>query len=148
MHDDFVFLYVKKNEVLRMLQVATAILFDRNNQLLIYLRDDKLEISFPNHWDLFGGHVEEGETPEQALVRELKEELNIEITDYRFFKKYESTNETKLNTKFVFVVHIQQAVDELTLYEGQELRGIDLEQRSRYKFANMLEEILEDFTMR
>ena len=54
------------------MQIATALLFDRDNKLLIYLRDDKPEISFPNHWDLFGGHVEEVETPEQALVRELK----------------------------------------------------------------------------
>jgi 8-oxo-dGTP diphosphatase len=34
--------------------------------LIIYLRDDKPDIPFPNHWDLIGGHVEEGETPEQA----------------------------------------------------------------------------------
>ena len=74
------------------------ILFECNNNLLIYLRDDKPEISFPNHWDLFGGQVEENETPEQALIRELKEELNIDVVDYHFSKTFESTNETKANT--------------------------------------------------
>lgn len=127
------------------MQVATALLFDCNHKLLIYLRDDKPGISFPNHWDLFGGHVDEGETPEQALVRELKEELNLDITDYQFYKTFESTNETKPNTKFVFIVKINQDANELTLYEGQYLKGIDLHERGEYKFANMLGEILEDY---
>jgi len=128
-----------------MLQVATALLFDRNNKLLIYLRDDKPEISFPNHWDLFGGHVEANETPEEALVRELKEELDIEISDYQFYKSFESRNEAKANVKFVFEVYIEQAAEELTLYEGQELRAIDLTGAGNYRFANMLGEILEDY---
>ena len=33
----------------------------------------------PGRWDLPGGHVEPGETPPQALVRELREELAITI---------------------------------------------------------------------
>ena len=128
-------------------KVATALLFDRNNFLLIYLRDNKPEISFPNHWDLFGGQVEENETPEQALVRELKEELNLHITDFAFYKTFESTNEQKPNTKFVFVVRTEKAVEELTLYEGQYLKAISLNERSNYKFANILSEILDDYAL-
>ena len=68
-----------------MKQIAQVLLFDRDNRLLIYLRDNKPEIPFPNHWDFFGGHVEVGETPEQALVREVKEELGIEFTGVGIF---------------------------------------------------------------
>lgn len=34
-------------------------------------------------WDVFGGHVEPGESAEQALVRELREELGIDATGWR-----------------------------------------------------------------
>ena len=37
---------------------------------------------YPNVWDVFGGHIEPGEEPAQALARELKEELGITPTHW------------------------------------------------------------------
>jgi len=39
---------------------------------------------FINMWEFPGGKIEPGETKEQALVREIKEELNIEINVDKF----------------------------------------------------------------
>lgn len=52
-----------------------AILHTADDLYLMQLRDDRPEVSMANHWGLFGGIVEEGERPERALLRELKEEL-------------------------------------------------------------------------
>lgn len=70
-----------------MVQVVAAIL-ERDGNVLIGRR--KPEQSHPLKWEFPGGKVEPGETPEQALTRELEEELSIrnaagiEITRYEF----------------------------------------------------------------
>lgn len=131
-----------------MIEVATALLFDSRGKLMIYLRDDKPDIPFPNHWDLFGGHVEDGETPEAALVREVKEELGIGIVNYRFFKTYRCMEgDAHPNVKHVYSVQITHAATDLTLYEGQYHKGIDLDQRHKYRFANILGRIIDDFVV-
>lgn len=129
-----------------MIEVSTALLFDSEGKLLIYLRDDKPEIPFPNYWDLFGGHVEPGESPEVALVREVQEELNIQLVDYVFFKTYDCLEgDAHPNIKHVYSAQISQPAKNLTLYEGQYLKGIAIETRHKYQFANILGKIIDDY---
>ena len=52
-----------------------AIIVTPDDHYLVQLRDDKPGIFFPGFWGGFGGGVEAGETAEQAIVRELQEEL-------------------------------------------------------------------------
>lgn len=121
-------------------------LFDRHNRLLVYLRDNKSDIPFPEHWDLFGGHLEDGETPEEALVREVKEELGLDLKRWQFFRSYECLQgDAYPNVKHLYWAKIGKSADELTLYEGQRLRSIEAHERNGMKFANVLGQILEDF---
>ena len=59
-------------------RIVTALLRDGNRVLLCH-RSPGRRWS-PGVWDLPGGHVEPGESPAAALVRELREELGIGIT--------------------------------------------------------------------
>lgn len=129
-----------------MKQIAMVLLFDRHQRLLVYLRDNKPEIPFPNHWDFFGGHVEEEETPEAALVREVKEELGIELKHWNFFRRYVCIEgDAYPNIKYLYWARIDKAAEELTLHEGQRLVSIAPDERRRLKFANILGQVLEDF---
>ena len=50
------------------------------NERLLLVHRSAARASFPGVWDLPGGHVEFGEAPPDALVRELTEELGVLIT--------------------------------------------------------------------
>src|SRR2546421_11840653 len=110
-----------------MRHIATALLFDKNDKLLVYLRDDKPTIPFPNHWDLFGGHVEDGETVEDALSRELREELGIEISNLVKFRDYECLEGDAFpNIKHVYWAKLHVLPKDLKLDVGQRLDSINL----------------------
>lgn len=129
-----------------MRHIATGLLFDKNNKLLIYLRDNKDTIPFPNHWDLFGGYVESGETPEEALAREVQEELGIQLKHIIKFKDYNClTGDVHPNIKHVYYAKINLLPEQLVLNVGQKIDSINLKDVKKYKFANILSEIVHDF---
>jgi 8-oxo-dGTP diphosphatase len=59
------------------LVVVAAALVDRDGRLLVQQRPEGL--SMAGLWEFPGGKIEIGETPEQALIRELAEELGIDV---------------------------------------------------------------------
>ncbi|KQN34287.1 hypothetical protein ASE92_11795 [Pedobacter sp. Leaf41] len=60
-----------------MIEVTCAIIF-KNNQVLIAQRGVNMKL--PLKWEFPGGKVEHGESKVASLVREIKEELNLEIS--------------------------------------------------------------------
>lgn len=51
------------------------------DKLLTILRDDKLNIPYPNTWELPGGGREGDESPFECAAREVYEELRIHLTE-------------------------------------------------------------------
>ena len=62
-------------------ECAAAILL-KDNKILLGKRAARRRM-YPGYWDLVGGHCEPDESPKSALLRELREELNICATDFR-----------------------------------------------------------------
>ena len=60
-------------------RIVAAFLRDGNRVLLCHRSAGRRW--YPDVWDLPGGHVEHGEIPSAALVRELREELGIAIAE-------------------------------------------------------------------
>jgi 8-oxo-dGTP pyrophosphatase MutT (NUDIX family) len=48
----------------------------------LQLRDHLPAIAFPGHWGLFGGAVDQGETPVAAVRREVVEELALDVVQW------------------------------------------------------------------
>ena len=68
-----------KRLTLRPSNAVAALLLHEDGRYIMQLRDAKEEIFFPGHWGCFGGAVEPGEEPEQALLRELQEEIGVDV---------------------------------------------------------------------
>jgi len=98
-------------------------------------------------WSEFGGQIEEGETPEEAIKRELKEELGIESVDLKFFKKYKLQRKKGIYEQFVFTASLNYPLDKLKKQqkEGKDLALFDYEEIKNLKMADYTKEILEDF---
>ncbi len=61
-----------------MKKVALALITDSNGRIFLQHRDGNAPVN-PHMWGFWGGQIEEGESPDDAIVRELKEELDIDI---------------------------------------------------------------------
>ena len=127
-------------------KIASVILENDKGELLLYLRDNKPGIPFPQHWDLIGGHIEEGETPEEALLREVKEELNIDLKQYKFFKEYICLEgDAYPNIKYIYSGKINLPIEKITLLEGDYARYFKREAIQDLKFANILRSIVLEY---
>ena len=69
---------------------GTSIIFlSKSNEVLLFQRDNAKGIPFPNCWDVLGGQVEEGETPVECIVREMREEMSVQLQSPRLFNVYD-----------------------------------------------------------
>jgi 8-oxo-dGTP diphosphatase len=96
--------------------MGTSILFvNAMNEVLLLLRDDIPNIRYPNMWDIPGGNVEPGETPEECIIREIYEEFGQDIIDFKLFEVRDFPD----RIEFTYWQHIDFDINNITLTEGQ-----------------------------
>lgn len=84
-------------------------IFNSEGKLLLQKRSKTKDIQ-PNRWDTsVGGHIDLGETPEKAALREASEELNIKDINPTFITKY--IIETDREREFTYCYY--------TIYDGE-----------------------------
>jgi 8-oxo-dGTP diphosphatase len=95
--------------------VVSALLYNLQGQVLLQHRDNNEYTVFPGHWGLFGGGVEAGESLEEALDREIWEELEYRIQH----KELWLIAREPRATFHTFLVPLDVPLEKLVLHEGQ-----------------------------
>ncbi len=118
--------------------VLTGILKDHDLFLVVQRsHDDDL---FPGTWEFPGGHLEEGETLKQGLMRELKEEIGFEGTFEPIITHY--TDEITEN-KNCFIHEIE--IDFVIPVEKEKVQVKLSDEHIDFKWVKKDSSLLDDF---
>ena len=131
-----------------MRRCVSALLLDADRKLVIQLRDDKPGLLFPAHWATLGGAIEQGETPDQAVERELAEEVQPAppVTFWRYFEhQYEVAGKRYTVENHVYVGDLPCHLAEVQLFEGQRLAAFDATEIETIPVAYGLEVVFASF---
>lgn len=87
---------------MKKIDIAAGIIQNAQGNIFITQRGPDMHMA--NKWEFPGGKLEEGETAEQALVRELHEEVGINAVEFQLFEKLEYTFPDRQLTLTFFLV--------------------------------------------
>ena len=103
------------------------------DKYLVTKRSNK-ETVYKNYWDIPGGLANKGELPKDALVREVKEETNLDIIPAQII--YEDSNFDKkkdmIFIRLVYLVTLKSDIDKIKL---------DEKEHSEYKLIEDISEL-------
>lgn len=94
----------------------------------------KEETTFAEYWDIPGGLAEYGELPREALIRESKEEVGLDIIPTKIIHEDSNFDKSKnlIFIRLVYLCELKSKIDDIVLKEDE---------HSKYKFINSLKEL-------
>jgi 8-oxo-dGTP diphosphatase len=120
-------------------KVAVAVLFDEKQRVLITRRS--LDALHGGLWEFPGGKVEQDETPLTALIREVKEEVDLDVVTADFLCQIDHTYTSRSVTLLVYRVHAFHG--KAVCREQQlDLRWVEVEQLKCYAFPEANQQII------
>ena len=88
-----------------------------------------------------GGHIGDGETPEQCIAREMKEETGLSLKQFELFSVMEFDD----RIEYTFWENTNLDIKKINLYEGQKLKWFTEVEAKKTKLAYGFNEIIDDF---
>ncbi|MBD3282502.1 MAG: NUDIX domain-containing protein [Candidatus Portnoybacteria bacterium] len=125
----------KKPEVIG----AICFLLSKDGKILLQLRDDNKEIPYPDQWNLIGGACFDGEDPDDAIIREIKEEIGFEPNDISKILINYSPGGVE---RHWYVASFFEDINSIDLKEGQEIRLFSLEEMEEMDLAFWCNEVI------
>jgi len=116
------------------MKVVAGLLFDEEKFLIGQRLDENS--SYGGYWELPGGKIDEGETSYNAIIREWKEELDIDVEAY-----YEIPNrEINGIDTYPFLLRFKSGKPKLNVH--QKVKFIDMSEIKSYKLTPISTEIV------
>lgn len=123
------------------MKYAVAAVIQMNDKILLAKRS-KLSRGQPEKWENAGGEVDKGETPEVAIVREIREELGVQFIIDKILLEddFENTDEIwhviLYSGKIIGVPRamIPEETSEIKWFDIKELNDVDLATYTREDF--------------
>ena len=125
--------------------VALIIFYDEQKRILL---QDRRGISrLGEEWGFFGGEIKEDETPEQAVIRETKEELGFDLKEYKYVGEYSYKINDSLKRKSpyfkfdiikckVFIASLNDNLSKLKQKEGKNMKLFSLKEAKKLKMVS------------
>jgi len=142
---------------MKIISVAAGIILRNDTYLIVDRPQGK---TFAGLWEFPGGKIEKQESPENALVRELKEEINISISSFKFWKNinytynldnYNNANfneiikpKNKLLQVNLFFYFVTAYTGEAISNEGQKLMWVNPLKALKLPFVEADQSIVKD----
>lgn len=122
------------------IDVTCAIIL-RDNSILVTQRSEKMNL--PLKWEFPGGKIEKNETAEECILREIKEELNIEI---ELLEKLETKCFHYENFSINLIPFLSRYLDgDIVLAEHKKSKWLTKEELSALDWASADIPVLEEF---
>ena len=109
----------------------------KSNKGYLLTKRSKLELTYPEYWDIPGGLVDYGELPRQALIRESLEVVGLNIIPTKIIHEDSNYDKEKdmIFIRLVYLCELKSSIDDIVLQE---------EEHTEYKMIRSLNELQGD----
>lgn len=126
--------------------VASCIVYNKKNEILLQKKTEDYPLLPGGYWCFLGGEIEGNENPLEAIRREIKEEIDVELKDVRLFKKWRyKLNEKVKGEESTFISLFDRKISDIRLKEGGGFAFFSKNELKDIKITPVSKPIIKEF---
>ena len=123
--------------------IVHTIITNDSGEVLILQRSNKNDV-LPGYWDVPGGTLEDGEDPSVGAIREVKEEVGLDVSNVKLFFQKSNVDVSKNKQFITLLFHTKTSNTNVVINpeEHDAFAWIKLAEIKSYKAVNYLPDCL------